>query len=102
MHSKLTARFRASFKKLPNETRTLAVQSYKEWASNPKHPSLHFKPVHPKRLNIWSVRVGADYRALALVENDTAKWFWIGTHKEYDSILANLKAVAKGTKQKTK
>ncbi len=102
MKSKLTARFRACFKKLPADTRRLALQSYTLWSSDPKHPSLHFKPVHPKHFNVWSVRVGADCRALALVENDIAKWFWIGTHKEYDSILANLKAVAKGSSQKKK
>jgi mRNA-degrading endonuclease RelE of RelBE toxin-antitoxin system len=97
MRSKITRRFRDSFKKLPPETRTLAVQCYKEWSHDQKHPSLRFKPVHPKHFNVWSVRVGADYRALALVENDTAKWFWIGTHKEYGRILANLKAVALAT-----
>lgn len=95
----MTARFRALFKKLPAQIRALATQSYREWSKNPKYPSLHFKPLHPKHFNVWSARVGAEYRALALVEDDTAKWFWIGTHKEYDQILANLRAVAKGKKQ---
>lgn len=30
------------------------------------------------------------YRALALVENDVAIWFWIGTHSEYDKVVRGL------------
>jgi hypothetical protein len=33
------------------------------------------------------VRVTQDYRALALFEDDTYHWIWIGTHSEYDRIL---------------
>ena len=48
------------------------------------HPSLHFK--HVGRL--WSVRVGKGYRALAVAGDDGPVWFWIGSHAEYDRIVA--------------
>ena len=30
------------------------------------------------------------YRALGLWEGDTITWFWIGSHAEYDTLLARL------------
>jgi hypothetical protein len=51
--------------------------------SKPCHPSLQFKKVGP----FWSARITDDYRSLALLENGTYHWFWIGTHAEYDQIL---------------
>jgi hypothetical protein len=47
------------------------------------NPSLHFKRIG----DLWSVRVGLHYRALALAEADGAHRFWIGTHAEYDRML---------------
>jgi len=53
--------------------------------SNPRHPSLHFKPVG----QYWSVRVGLRYRALAVPVSEGLVWFWIGTHAEYDRLIKN-------------
>src|SRR6266508_1325378 len=33
---------------------------------------------------------GLKYRALARVRHDTAYWFWIGTHNEFDNIIGQL------------
>lgn len=96
MKSEMTRTFRSLYKALPLAIRKIAIENYGFWKNNSKHPSLHFKPISPKRLRVWSVRVGSDYRALALVENDTAKWFWIGTHKNYERILRGLKEAKKG------
>lgn len=96
MKSKLTRQFRLLYRDLPLSIQKIAVDSYHLWRDNPKHPGLHFKPVEPKRLRVWSVRINADYRALALVEGGTATWFWIGTHKDYDRILRGLRDVRKG------
>ena len=48
-----------------------------------KHPSLHFKRLG----EVWSVRVGAHYRALGTEVQDAILWVWIGTHGEYDKIV---------------
>jgi hypothetical protein len=50
---------------------------------DPKHPSLHFKRV---RDDLWSVRVGRGYRALAIEGKDGFQWFWIGSHA-YDRLV---------------
>ena len=52
--------------------------------SNPRHPSLHFKRVG----DFWSVRIGLHHRALGIPVDDGVHWFWIGTHADYDKIVA--------------
>ncbi len=65
----------------------LADKNYKLLRADPFHPSLHFKKVG-KRNHLWSVRVGAHYRALGLDKSEGVIWFWIGTHAEYDKLIA--------------
>jgi hypothetical protein len=36
---------------------------------------------------MWSARVGAHYRALAVGSGADLAWFWIGTHAEYNEIV---------------
>ena len=36
----------------------------------------------------WSVRVSYSYRALAVRDGHVLTWFWIGTHADYDKLLA--------------
>jgi hypothetical protein len=36
---------------------------------------------------MWSVRVGAHYRALAIEFGQDLVWFWIATHAEYNEII---------------
>ena len=68
---------------LPEEVRSLADKNFVLLKSNPKHPSLHFKRLG----DLWSVRVGAHYRALGTQGEDRMLWVWIGTHREYDKIV---------------
>lgn len=51
---------------------------------NPKHPSLHFKKIS----DLWSVKIGKNYRSLGFEETEGIVWFWIGSHAEYDQILS--------------
>ncbi|KAF1083057.1 MAG: hypothetical protein GQF41_0824 [Candidatus Rifleibacterium amylolyticum] len=37
---------------------------------------------------LWSVRVGIRYRALAVEVADGLLWFWIGSHSDYDKLIA--------------
>lgn len=78
-----TKRFWRNYNQLPPEVRELADKNYKLLKADPKHPSLHFKQIG----NLWSVRVGAHYRALGLDKAEGVVWFWIGTHAEYDKML---------------
>ena len=52
-------------------------------AANPSHPSLRFKKVGA----FWSARVGRDYRALAVQEDNDFIWVWVGLHDEYDRLI---------------
>ncbi len=71
------------YQELPSKARDLADKNYQLLKSDPKHPSLHFKQIG----NLWSVRVGAHYRALGLDKPEGIVWFWIGTHADYDKLL---------------
>ncbi len=53
--------------------------------NNPRHPSLRFKTVG----QLWSIRIGADHRALALHHNGVYYWFWIGKHDAYEQLIAD-------------
>lgn len=72
------------YRQLPPEVRNLADKNFQLLKADSKHPSLHFKKID----RLWSVRVGAHYRALGLDEPDgVVVWFWIGSHADYDKLL---------------
>jgi len=39
---------------------------------------------------MYSARVGISYRAIAALDSDTLIWFWIGSHADYDTLLATM------------
>jgi len=59
------------------------------FAQDPSHPGLNFKQVHSSR-PIFSARVSLGYRALAIRDDDTWIWFWIGSHSDYDQLLSRM------------
>ena len=76
------------FANLPLEIKNLSKDTYKNWKEYPSHPSIHFEKIKSiKKYNAYSVRIGLNYRALCYVENNTAYWFWIGSHEEYNKII---------------
>lgn len=89
MTSRATPRFWAAYGELPIEVRDSARKAYALFRRDPRHPSLQFKKVHARE-PIYSVRVTMSYRALALVEDDQATWFWIGNHADYERLLMRL------------
>ena len=76
--------FWQAYERLPETVQELAGKNYGLLKSNPQHPSLRFKRVG----KYWSVRIGKQYRALAVERVDGLLWFWIGTHAEYDPFFA--------------
>jgi mRNA-degrading endonuclease RelE of RelBE toxin-antitoxin system len=85
--SHTSGRFRKAFKKLPKPIQRQAKDVYKLFLRDPYHPSLRFKPIHPQK-PIYSVRVGLGYRAVGLRNGDEIVWYWIGSHAEYDKLIA--------------
>jgi hypothetical protein len=87
MNSRTSTRFWRCYERLPERLQRLARKNFALWKLNPWHPSLQFKEVKPQ---LWSARVGLDYRALAAFDDTTYVWFWIGTHDEYLHLIASL------------
>ena len=77
-------KFKPRFDELPQKIQVMADKSFSLLKDNPRHPSLHFKRIDR---DLWSVRVGLGYRALALEAKDGFQWFWIGTYAEYNRLL---------------
>jgi hypothetical protein len=84
MKSSTTPGFRKQLLALPPPVQRLVRKNFRLWLRDPQHPSLHFKKVG----HFWAARVGLEHRTLAIVEKDEAKWFWIGSHDEYDRLIA--------------
>ncbi len=80
-------RFWQYYRQLPKEIQTLADKNFKLLKTDPFHPSLHLKKVG-KTKQLWSVRVGAHYRALGLDKPEGILWIWIGSHAEYNDLLS--------------
>ena len=79
-----TPDFWERYEALPEAVQKLADKNYALLRGNSSHPSLQFKKVG----ELWSVRVGLHYRALATERVEGYVWFWIGTHAEYDHLIA--------------
>lgn len=77
-----SARFWALRSALPEAVQAVADKNFQLLKADPRHPSLHFKRIG----KLWTVRVGDHHRALAHDVPGGVKWFWIGTHAEYDRI----------------
>ena len=89
MISRLHPHFRRDFARLPREIQQRARNAYRRFQADPTHPGLQFKRLSAS-LPLWSVRVTDSYRAVGVRINDELVWFFIGTHAEYDRMLANL------------
>lgn len=82
------AKFRKLFDALPKAIQAKANKQFQLLKTNSKHPSLSFKKVAGEE-NRWSVRVDADYRALAYESKlgIGMVWYWIGKHSDVDKLL---------------
>jgi hypothetical protein len=87
MKSATLPSFWAEYQQLSKQVKERARKTYRLWADNPFHPSLHFKCIDSKE-SIWSVRVTRSYRAIGVLEGDTVTWFWIGSHDEYEKFYS--------------
>ena len=89
MRARATRQFWSCFYALPLEIQTQAEKNFDIWKANPRHPGLKFKRIRSDQ-PIYSVRIGRSWRALAVLEAETATWFWIGSHSDYDHLISRL------------
>jgi hypothetical protein len=87
VNSVTTRRFWSLFHALPTDVQQLAIKNYKLWRRDPHHASLRFRRLQGSA-DRFSIRVGDHYRALGTLTADTITWVWIGTHAEYDRLIA--------------
>jgi hypothetical protein len=78
--------FRRAFARLNPEVQEAARRAYRLFMQNPSHPSLRFKKLEGFD-RAWSVRIGAQYRAVGERIGDKIAWTWIGTHNEFDKLF---------------
>ncbi len=91
-HSKFgirAKRFRKLLAELPPHVQKQAWAAYVTWMRNPWHASLQFKQIHATR-PIFSTRIGLDWRAVCIRTDDTALWYFIGSHADYDRLIKML------------
>lgn len=89
MKSRTSTQFRKAFVELPEQVQKQTRAAYCQFKSDHTYPSLHFKKVH-HTLPIYSVRINKNYRAVGQIDRDTIIWFWVGSHTEYESLLAHF------------
>jgi len=83
MKHRASPRFWDCYHRLPVEVQQLADRDYHQLCVDSRHPSLQLKKIG----DLWSVRVGLHYRALAIEDGADLIWVWIGSHAEYDLLL---------------
>ena len=86
MRSRTTRQFWRLFSDLPFDVQRDAKRAYRLFESNPAHPGLQFKKLEGDD-DIYSARIGLEYRALAVRKKGRIIWYWIGSHSEYDRLI---------------
>ena len=89
MISRTTKQFWKYFSALSRLIQLQTLSAYHRWKYNPYHKSLFFKEINSKE-GIYSVRINLAYRALGYREENIVFWFWIGSHEDYEKLLARL------------
>lgn len=89
MKSYTTRDFHRLFAALPRQVQNQARQAYRLFRQNTAHPGLHFKRVYADP-PMYSARVGIGYRAVGVLDGNKITWFWIGSHANYNKLLAEL------------
>jgi hypothetical protein len=86
MQSRTTRQFWRLFSDLPFVAQRDAKRAYRLFQANRAHSGLQFKKLEGED-DIYSARIGLEYRALAVVKKDRIVWYWIGSHSDYDRLV---------------
>ncbi len=87
MKSSALPAFWTCFNKLPPQVQRTARKNFELWEQSSSLKSLGFKRI---KEDLWAVRAGSGFRALATFEDGTFLWFWIGAHDEYERLIQDL------------
>lgn len=89
MISRTTGGFWKLYALLPEQVQRRARAAYQRFQQDSSHPGLQFKKVHEHE-PIYAARISRDYRAVGVKTDNEIVWFWIGSHADYDNLLAQL------------
>jgi effector-binding domain-containing protein len=82
------------YNELPPAVQSTARERYNLFLTNPKEPSLNFKPLQHLIGNYWSININANYRTIGIktdIPNGfKIKWIFIGNHSQYDNYWKRL------------
>jgi hypothetical protein len=81
--------FRKLLRELPAGVQKEARQAFLTWMRDPWHSSLRFKQIHSSE-PIYSVRIALGWRAVGVRSGDVIIWYWVGSHADYDKLIANF------------
>ena len=87
MKSSALPEFWDCLEQLPPPVQKIARKNFKLWQRSRTLKSLAFKKI---KGDLWSVRAGSGFRALATFDDGRYLWFWIGPHDEYERLLRRL------------
>lgn len=89
MTSRTSSDFRRDLARLSPAIRRQVRDAYRLFSQNPQHPSLKFKKLAPHD-DLWSVRINNSYRAIGRYRGNVLLWFFVGSHADYDKLIARL------------
>src|SRR4051812_15814210 len=69
--------------------RSVPERPNRRFQMDQSHSGLQFKQLHSSS-GLWSVRVTESYRAVGVRNGDEIVWLFIGTHADYERLLAKL------------
>lgn len=87
MKNRRRKRFNKLFAKLPAHIQKQAKKDLQFFQENPYDPTLGFKMLNKA---VCAIDIGYRYRALGEKTGDTIEWFWIGSHEDYNNVIARL------------
>ncbi len=91
MNHYTTATFWKLHDALPAHIQRLAKRNYEYLKADSTHRSVQFKKLSGQSKHQYaSARVGDHYRALCVLTDDDALWFWIGSHETYNKLIKRL------------
>jgi hypothetical protein len=75
---------------LPEALQAVVWKRLQKWCKDPWNPELEYQ-VFSKEADVWSTKVATDYYVLGRNFAGMIIWFWIGSHADYDNLLAQLR-----------
>ncbi|MBI2429136.1 MAG: hypothetical protein HYV29_10140 [Ignavibacteriales bacterium] len=71
------------YKALPLALQKLADNNFSIIKQYPNHPLLRLLKID----EYISMRIGSRHRAIGIQQQETIIWFWIGTQKQYNTLV---------------